>query len=162
MGIDAPKDVIILRKEVKDNRDEEKSQKINHYRCLITGSVRFRKMHKVAVRKDFRAGHKAVLMELPTGTGKTHTFVLLLKAGARTLVIVPFISLISQTVKSIRKLRECEPDIEQADLSATPECEFVVASWQTLHSNERWRKFVGKVDLVVVDEAHYGFTVREP
>ena len=26
MGIDAPKDVIILRKEVKDNRDEEKSR----------------------------------------------------------------------------------------------------------------------------------------
>ena len=120
----------------------------------------FQKDAQVAVRKDFRAGHKAVLMELPTGTGKTHTFVLLPKAGARTLVIVPFISLISQTVKSIRKLRECEPDIEQADLSATPECEFVVASWQTLHSNERWRKFVGKVDLVVVDEAHYGFTVE--
>ena len=120
----------------------------------------YQKDAQVAVRKDFRAGHKAVLMEQPTGTGKTHTFVLLPKAGARTLVIVPFISLISQTVKSIRKLRECEADIEQADLNATPESEFVVASWQTLHSNERWRKFVGKCDLVVVDEAHHGFTVE--
>ena len=27
MGIDAPKDVIILRQEVKDNRDEEKSNR---------------------------------------------------------------------------------------------------------------------------------------
>lgn len=120
----------------------------------------YQKDAQVAVRKDFRAGHKAVLMEQPTGTGKTHTFVLLPKEGARTLVIVPFISLISQTVKSIRKLRECEADIEQADLNATPESEFVVASWQTLHSNERWRKFVGKCDLVVVDEAHHGFTVE--
>ena len=68
----------------------------------------YQKDAQIAVRKDFRAGHKAVLMEQPTGTGKTHTFVLLPKAGARTLVIVPFISLISQTVKSIRKLRECE------------------------------------------------------
>ena len=27
MGIDAPKDVIILRNEVKDNRDEEKAER---------------------------------------------------------------------------------------------------------------------------------------
>jgi superfamily II DNA or RNA helicase len=101
---------------------------------------------------------KAVLAEIPTGCGKTHTFVLLPKEGARTLIIVPFITLITQTVNSVRKLRECEPDIEQADLSAVPETPFVVASWQTLHSNERWKKFIGKVDLVVVDEAHFGFT----
>ena len=120
----------------------------------------YQKEAQQALRRDFKAGHKALLMELPTGTGKTPTFVLMPREGARTLVIVPFISLIGQTVGTIRKLRECEPDIEQADLSATPECEFVVASWQTLHSNERWRKFIGKVDLVIVDEAHHGFTIE--
>jgi superfamily II DNA or RNA helicase len=118
----------------------------------------YQKEAQVKIREDFRAGNKAILIEIPTGCGKTITFVLLPREGARTLIIVPLIGLIGQTVKAIRKLRQCEPDIEQADLSAIPETEFVVASWQTLHSNERWRKFVGKVDLVVVDEAHHGFT----
>ena len=31
----------------------------------------YQKDAQIAVRKDFRAGHKAVLMEQPTGTGKT-------------------------------------------------------------------------------------------
>ena len=118
----------------------------------------YQKDAQVSLRNDWKSGLKSLLVELPTGTGKTVMFVTLPRAGARTLVIVPFISLISQTVKAIQKLRECTADIEQADLSATPESEFVVASWQTLHSNERWKKFVGKVDLVVVDEAHWGFT----
>jgi superfamily II DNA or RNA helicase len=111
-----------------------------------------------ALRTDWRSGLKKLLLELPTGTGKTRTFVLLPREGARTLVIVPLISLIGQTVDTIRALRKCDPDIEQADLSAIPETEFIVASWQTLLRNDRWRKFVGKVDLVVVDEAHWGFT----
>lgn len=111
-----------------------------------------------ALRVDWNIGLKKLLLELPTGTGKTRTFCLLPRDGARTLVIVPLIELISQTVKTIRQLRNCEPDIEQADLSAVPESEFVVASWQTLVRNDRYRKFIGKVDLVVVDEAHWGFT----
>jgi superfamily II DNA or RNA helicase len=91
--------------------------------------------------------------------GKTRTFVLLPKEGARTLVIVPRRELILQTVRQIRGLRNCEADIEQADLWAIPETEFVVASWDTLVSNDRYKRFLGKVDLVVVDEAHINFTV---
>jgi len=113
-----------------------------------------------ALRQDWRDGLKKLLLELPTGTGKTRTFCLLPREGARTLVIVPLIELITQTVNTIRSLRKCEPDVEQADLSAVPETEFVVASWQTLLRNERYKKFVGKVDLVVVDEAHWGFTAQ--
>lgn len=120
----------------------------------------YQKAAQEALRKDWKDGLKRLLLELPTGCGKTMTFVLLPRAGARTLVIVPLIELIGQTVGAIRKLRNCEPDIEQADLSAVPETEFVVASWQTLLRNDRWKKFVGKVDLVVVDEAHWGFTAQ--
>jgi superfamily II DNA or RNA helicase len=112
------------------------------------------------LRADWRSGLKSLLMELPTGCGKTRTFVLLPREGARTLVIVPLIELIGQTVRSIQSLRKCQPDVEQADLSAIPETEFVVASWQTLMRNGRYRKFLGKVDLVVVDEAHWMFTVQ--
>lgn len=111
-----------------------------------------------AVRESFRKGKRKVLVEIPTGCGKTRTFTLLPKDGARTLIVVPMITLIGQTVRAIRSLRNCEPDIEQADLWAVPESEFVVASWQTLIRNDRYQRFVGKVDLVVVDEAHWGFT----
>jgi len=92
----------------------------------------YQKAGIAALRADWRAGKKKLLLELPTGTGKTRTFVLLPKEGARTLVIVPLIELIPQTVKTITSLRKCEADVEQADLSAIPETEFVVASWQTL------------------------------
>ena len=118
----------------------------------------YQKAAQIKARERWRNGDRAVLIELPTGTGKTRTVVLLPREGARTLIIVPFISLIGQTVSEVRKLRQCEPDIEQADIHAVPESEFVVASWQSLQSNERWKKFVGKVDLVVVDEAHFSFT----
>lgn len=117
-----------------------------------------RECHRL-LREDWKAGHKKLLVEMPTGTGKTRTFVLLPKEGARTLVIVPLIELIGQTVKTIAKLRDCQADIEQANNEATPESEFVVASWQTLISNGRYRRFLGKVDLVIVDEAHWGFTM---
>jgi superfamily II DNA or RNA helicase len=120
----------------------------------------YQKAAIAALRQDWRSGLKSLLLELPTGCGKTRTFVLLPREGARTLVIVPLIELIGQTVKAIRTLRNCEADVEQADLSAIPETEFVVASWQTLQSNARYRKFIGKVDLVVVDEAHWNFTVQ--
>ena len=118
----------------------------------------YQKAAIAALRTDWREGLKKLLIEVPTGCGKTRTFVLLPRQGARTLVIVPQIELITQTVNAIRSLRNCEPDVEQADLSAIPESEFVVASWQTLVRNDRYKKFLGKVDLAVVDEAHWGFT----
>jgi len=111
-----------------------------------------------AIRNSYRTGKKRILIELPTGTGKTRTFTLLPKDGARSLIIVPMLTLIEQTVKSIRSLRNCSPDVEQAGLWAVPETEFVVASWHSLIRNDRYKRFVGKVDLVVVDEAHWGFT----
>lgn len=120
----------------------------------------YQKEAQQLLRQDWKSGLKKLLLELPTGTGKTRTFCLLPRQGARTLVIVPLIELITQTVSTIRALRNCEPDIEQADLSAVPETEFVVASWQTLIRNDRYKKFIGKVDLVVVDEAHWGFTTQ--
>lgn len=118
----------------------------------------YQKDCQTAVREAYKTGKKKLLVEIPTGCGKTRTFTLLPKAGARTLIIVPILTLIGQTVKAIRQLRDCDPDIEQANLWAVPESEFVVASWQTLIRNDRWKRFVGKVDLCVVDEAHWGFT----
>lgn len=115
---------------------------------------------QVAIRKAFMRGSKAVLAELPTGTGKTVVFTLLPKQGARTLVVVPLSELVGQTVRSIRRFREVEADVEQADCWATPGQEFTVACWASLMSNDRYKRFLGNVDLLVVDEAHNFFTVR--
>ena len=120
----------------------------------------YQKDAQVAIRKAFKSGDRATICEMPTGCGKTRMFCTLPKEGARVLIIVPFISLVSQTVSSIRHLRQVEADIEQAHNSALPESDFVVASWASLHSNGRYKKFLNKVDLIVVDECHHGFTVE--
>jgi superfamily II DNA or RNA helicase len=102
----------------------------------------YQKEAQTILRRDWRSGLKKLLIEMPTGMGKTRTFVLLPRAGARTLVIVPRRELIHQTVKQIRGLRQCEADVEQADLWAIPETEFVVASWDTLVSNDRYKRSI--------------------
>ncbi len=65
----------------------------------------YQKDAQVAIRKAFKSGDRATICEMPTGCGKTRMFCTLPKEGARVLIIVPFISLVSQTVSSIRHLR---------------------------------------------------------
>lgn len=120
----------------------------------------YQKVCQDKIRAGWASGYKRLLAEMPTGTGKTRTFVLLPREGSRTLVIVPMIELIGQAVRAIDSLRQCEADVEQADLTAIPDSEFIVASWQTLLRNGRYRKFLGRVDTIIVDEAHWGFTVQ--
>ena len=111
----------------------------------------------LATRAGFRTGAKALLLNLPTGTGKTRTFVCLPKDGARILVVVPQIELVSQTVAGIRALRRMAAGIEQASNKADPGDPWVVACYPTLQKS--YKKFLGKVDLVVVDECDASFSV---
>ena len=79
------------------------------------------------VRSDFRAGNRKVIAELPTGTGKTRMFCTLPSEGARVLVIVPFLSLISQTVASIKHLRQVRLTSAGSQRGCT---------WERLHSSQ--------------------------
>jgi len=110
------------------------------------------------IRSSFGSGHKAVMAVLPTGMGKTRLFTILPREGARVLVVCPQIELVNQTVASIRALRRRAAGIEQAWQRADAGEEWVVACYQSLLP-ERFKKFVGNVDLVIIDECDDKFSV---
>jgi superfamily II DNA or RNA helicase/uncharacterized protein (DUF3820 family) len=109
------------------------------------------------IRASFARGNKAVMAVLPTGTGKTRTFTILPREGARVLVICPQIELVGQTVSSIKALRRRAAGIEQAGNRWDGE-EWAVACYATLLP-DRYKKFLGKVDLVIVDECDDKFSM---
>ena len=109
------------------------------------------------IRASFARGNKAVMAVLPTGMGKTRTFTILPREGARVLVICPQIELVGQTVASIRALRRRAAGIEQAGNKWDGE-EWAVACYATLLP-QRYKKFLGKVDLVIVDECDDKFSM---
>jgi len=109
------------------------------------------------IRSSFARGNKAVMAVLPTGMGKTRTFTILPRDGAKILVICPQIELVGQTVASIKALRRRAAGIEQAGNRWENE-EWAVACYATLLP-ERYKKFLGKVDLVIVDECDDKFSL---
>lgn len=109
-------------------------------------------------RSSFRRGHKKIMCVLPTGMGKTRMFTLLPKDGARVLVLCPQRELVGQTVKSIRSLRKLAAGIEMAQDFWDGEA-WAVACYASLVSNERYKRFLGQVDLVIVDECDTSFSI---
>jgi len=110
------------------------------------------------IRESFARGNKAVMAVLPTGMGKTRLFTVLPREGARVLVIEPQIDLVAQTVNSIRALRRRAASVEQAWNKADVGDEWIVACYATLVP-ERYKRFVGNVDLVIVDECDDKFSL---
>jgi len=111
------------------------------------------------IRSSFVAGHRAVMVVLPTGTGKTRLVTVLPRDGARVLVICPYRDLVRQTVATIRSLRKQAAGIEMANDWWDGEG-WAVSCWASLASNDRYRKFLGKIDLVVVDECDINFSIQ--
>jgi len=117
--------------------------------------------------------HRSVFVELPTGTGKTCVFGMLVRLAVdhqrRALILVHRDELVTQAVKRLKSDVDVIADIEKAQRKAQPWSEIVVASVQTLaqqgkskvingHSVsgnriERWpRDFF---NLIVIDECHH-------
>lgn len=111
------------------------------------------------VRASFRAGHKAIMAVKPTGMGKTTTAVSLPKEGARVMVVVQQEVLVHQWVGTIRHLRRRAASIEQAWQKADAGDEWIVATHQTLQRNARYKRFVGHIDLIIVDECDTHFSI---
>ena len=112
--------------------------------------------------------HDSVCVELPTGTGKTIVFTRYAKMwnqynmfDRRAMVIAPQITLIGQAAKKIQKETGQLPAIEQADQwsneSEWGKSDFIVASKQSLCSNERYKRF-SDIGLVIIDECHFAST----
>ncbi len=105
------------------------------------------------LRAAYAAGHRAPLLALPTGGGKTHVFSSIAAGaqakGKRVLVLVHRRELVRQAAA---KLAEAgvHHGIIAAGFLAEPAAPVQVASVQTLA-----RRAVPAADLVVIDEAHH-------
>lgn len=121
------------------------------------------------LRESLLRGHRRIVLQMPTGSGKTRTAAEIvtgaLGKGKRVCFTVPAISLIDQTVAAFEQegidwLGVIQANHPRADYGAPVQ----VASVQTLAQ----RKLALETDIVVVDECHKRFDVigewmkREP
>lgn len=109
------------------------------------------------VRAAFKRGLKYVLVDSPTGTGKTVSFVLMSKMATekkkRVLILVNRTVLVEQTLEELR-VNGLYAHREQAETRAPLTADVVCASIQSMDGKwlEKWpRDFFG---LVILDESH--------
>lgn len=117
-----------------------------------------------AVRRRYGAGHRAALVVLPTGTGKTRTALAMaarvIARGKRVLWLAHRTELIDQPVETWRAVPEfanvgsAGAVIAERDENAA---RLVCASVQTLARGDRLDRVLahGLFEVVVVDEAHH-------
>lgn len=121
------------------------------------------------LRETILAGHRRIVLQMPTGAGKTRlTAEIILGALAkdrRVCVTVPSITLINQTIEALElEGIHCLGAIQASHPRTHYGMPVQVASVQTLSR----RKLVMDFDIVVVDECHLRFEVisewmaREP
>ena len=101
-----------------------------------------------------------LLVDMPTGSGKTTVFAALAKLnhemGGKTLVLANRDRLVRQTADRIQKETGIDAEIEMADERASPYAPIVVASVQTLANHTRLTSFPDDhFSLIVPDEAHH-------
>lgn len=94
-----------------------------------------------------------------TGCGKTEIASELIRRGVSqghgSLLIEPFIDLVSQTAARLRS-RGVACGIEQAQFRSDEQV--TVACYASLLSRQRWQQFIGRVSRVIVDEVHLNFS----
>jgi len=109
------------------------------------------------VRESLKSGKRRVILQMPTGSGKTATAAAVIDSalgkGRRVIFTVPAISLITQTIESFRRDGIIEIGVMQGQHELTDADQPVqICSVQTLA-----RRNIPQADLVVVDEAHIVF-----
>ena len=106
-------------------------------------------------RKAIVSGKNRPVLQLPTGAGKTKIAAeitnMKLARGSRVAFVVPFLSLIDQTVAAFRREGMDDIGVIQADHELkNDDARVLVCSAQTLKS----RKLFPHVALALIDEAH--------
>jgi superfamily II DNA or RNA helicase len=105
------------------------------------------------LRASYRAGHKAPLLCLPTGGGKTMIFAeaarLAALRGTRTLIAVHRHELLWQAVAKLRAVG-LEPGVIAAGFDSTPDATVQVAAVQTAV-----RRDIGLFGLLIADESQH-------
>ena len=116
-----------------------------------------------AVRDAYRDGHRRIVLQAPTGAGKTLMAVAMihaaLKKGATKIIFtVPAISLVDQTVAALRREGIDEVGVMQADHELTNwDMPVQVCSVQTL-----MRRTIPDATLVLIDECQVWFQMYGP
>jgi len=116
-------------------------------------------------------GVNRIGVSLPTGSGKTTVFLNLIheipakRVGSneipwRSMVIVNSVELAHQTIHQLKKLfPKTLVGTEQGAKQSSEDAEVVVATYQSLHSKERYRKFdPAHFKCIIVDEAHHALS----
>ena len=109
------------------------------------------------IRQAVRSGHKRIVIQSPTGAGKTllaaHLFAGSIAKGKRPIFCVPDITLVEQTLHSFERVGIHDIGVIQAQHQRTDNyAQVQIASVQTLIRRE-----LPEVDLIVIDEAHVSF-----
>ena len=94
---------------------------------------------------------KNVLLQMPTGAGKTIIFLELLKKelGKKILIVAHRKELLDQPYKKLLKMG-IKSGLIYSDINPNPELDIQIASIQTLN-----RRNYPEADLVIIDEAHH-------
>jgi superfamily II DNA or RNA helicase len=109
------------------------------------------------IRQAIREGHRRIVVQAPTGGGKTllagHLFAGSIAKGLRPMFTVPDSLLVDQTLRSFERVGIYDVGVIQAQHERTDwEAQVQIASVQTLVRRRR-----PEVNLVMVDEVHVGF-----
>ncbi|MHB1952448.1 MAG: DEAD/DEAH box helicase [Sulfobacillus sp.] len=111
-----------------------------------------------SIRQAVREGHKRIVLQMPTGAGKTllsaHLITSSIDKGKRSLFTCPRKTLVNQTLRhfereGIRDIGVIQAKHERTDWTAQVQ----IASVQTLI-----RRALPEVDFIIVDEAHMGWS----
>lgn len=111
------------------------------------------------LRYSIQKGHKRIVMQAPTGFGKTLLSAQIvanaLSKGKRVIFVVPAISLIDQTVEMFYRQGITDVGVIQAKHPMTDYSKPVqIASVQTLQ-----RRNIPRADVVLIDEVHHWFAL---
>lgn len=106
------------------------------------------------LRQSFQSGKKRPILELPTGSGKTvilaHIVASSLDKGNKVLFVVPYISLIEQTIRSFEAQGLPTAGVIQGNHELTDKTKRLqIASVQTLS-----RRKIDDYGLILIDECH--------
>lgn len=119
--------------------------------------IELRKYQDTAVeklRQSFQRGNKRIVLQLPTGSGKTHIAAYIVKAYGekhmRSLFLVDALTLVDQTSTSFDKLGIDHGIVQGDNPRRQPWQRLQIATLQTLRSRNEWPE----AEVVIWDEAH--------
>ncbi len=116
---------------------------------------------KSKIRESFRKGNQSVMLQLPTGAGKTVSFVNIAKDvidnGKKVLILVHRLELINQTFDKCLR-HHMQVSVIHSSHVYKKYCPLQIASVATLANRVRGKKsktLPENVDLIIIDEAHH-------